>query len=139
MKKTIYLCLVVFFVLFVSLSISQNIYAANPVKVDVLYMNHGPLMDTLNMMKGVFSGYGDKLTVSWHDFDTEEGEKFMAKMGIKQHVPLIIWIDGKPKWTVGVKQIIFAGFPSGSGPAFFQGKWTLDDLKAALNIATGKK
>ena len=135
MKKSIFLCLVVFFILFVSLS-SQ---AANPVKVDVLYMNHGPLMDTLNKTKGVFSGYGDKITVSWHDFDTEEGEQFMAKMGIKQHVPLIIWIDGKPKWTIGVKEITFVGFPTGSGPAFFQGKWTLDDLKAALSLATGKK
>ena len=45
--------------------------------------------------------------VSWHDFDTEEGEQFMAKMGIKQHVPLVIWIDGTPKVTVGVKQITF--------------------------------
>ena len=26
----------------------------------------------------------------------EEGEQFMAKKGIKQHVPLVIWIDGKP-------------------------------------------
>lgn len=139
MKKTIYLCLVVFFILFVSLSISLTIQAANPIKVDVLYMNHGPLMDTLNKMKGVFSGYGTLLNVSWHDFDSEEGEQFMAKMGIKQHVPLIIWINSTPKVTVGVKQITFAGFPTGSGPAFFQGKWTLDDLRAALNQATGKK
>lgn len=139
MKKTIYFCLVLFFVLFIDLSISPTIQAANPIKVDVLYMNHGPLMDTLNKMKGVFSGYGDKILVSWHDFDSEEGEQFMAKMGIKQHVPLMIWIDGKPKWMVAGKQLIFSGFPTGSGPAFFQGKWTLDDLKAALNLATGKK
>ena len=114
-------------------------HAATPVKIDVLYMNHGPLLDSLNKMKAVFSSYGDHLSVSWHDFDTEEGEQFMAKMGIKQHVPLIIWIDGTPKVTVGVKQIVFAGFPTGSGPASFQGKWTMDDLKVALNQATGKK
>jgi hypothetical protein len=135
MRKIFLVCSLAFIIICFGTS-SQ---AATPVKVDVLYMNHGPLMDTLNKMKGVFSGYGDKLTVSWHDFDSEEGEQFMSKMGIKQHVPLIIWIDGKPKWTLGVKQITFAGFPSGSGPAFFQGKWTLDDLKAALNLATGKK
>jgi hypothetical protein len=135
MKNLLLLCLAVFLVLCDSLSVQ----AANPVKVDVLYMNHGPLLDTINKAKGVFSGYGDKITVSWHDFDTEEGGQFMAKMGIKQHVPLIIWIDGKPKWTIGVKEITFAGFPTGSGPAFFQGKWTLDDLKTALSLATGKK
>jgi hypothetical protein len=135
MKKVLLLCSLALFVV----CFGATVHAATPVKVDVLYMNHGPLMDSLNNMKTVFSSYGTQVNVSWHDFDTPEGEQFMAKMGIKQHVPLIIWIDGTPKVTVGVKQITFAGFPTGSGPAFFQGKWTIDDLKAALSQATGKK
>jgi hypothetical protein len=118
---------------------TTTVHAATPVKVDVLYMNHGPLQDTLNKMKTVFSRYGDQLSVSWHDFDTQEGEQFMAKMGINQHIPLEIWIDGKSTCLVRSKQVTFAGFPTGSGPAFFQGKWTMDDLKAALTRATGRK
>jgi hypothetical protein len=109
------------------------------VKVDVLYMNHGPLKDTLIKMKGILSGYGEKLNVTWYDFDSPEGGQFMAKMGIQQHVPLMIWIDGRPKVAIGAKQITFAGFPSGSGPAAFQGKWTMDDLKVALDQATAGK
>ena len=62
----------------------------------------------------------------------------MAKKGINQHVPLVIWIDDQVVPVDG-KEIIFAGFPTGSGPAFFQGKWTMDDLKAALDQVTGKK
>lgn len=135
MKKLLLICSLAFVILWCGAA-SQ---AASPVKVDVLYMNHGPLMDSINKMKTIFLTYGSQVTVSWHDFETEEGEKFMTKMGIKQHVPLIIWIDGTPKITVGPKQITFAGFPTGSGPASFQGKWTMDDLKAALNLATGKK
>jgi hypothetical protein len=135
MKRILLLCSLALFVL----CLGSTAHAATPIKVDVLFMNHGPLMDSLNKMKAVFSSYGNQLNVSWHDFDTDEGEKFMVKMGIKQHVPLIIWIDGTPKVTVGVKQITFAGFPTGSGPAMFQGKWTLDDLKAALNQVTAKK
>ncbi len=135
MKKIVILCSLVLAVFCFGISA----HAATPVKVEILYMNHGPLKDTLDKMKGVFSGYGDKLTVSWHDFDSDDGEKFMASKGIKQHVPLIIWINGTPKVTIGVKQITFGGFPTGSGPAFFQGKWTMDDLKDALNQATGKK
>jgi hypothetical protein len=134
MKRTLLLCLLSLLVG----CFASNTHAANSVKVEVLYMNHGPLMDTLNKMKGIFSGYGDRLSVSWYDFDTEDGVKFMARKGVKQHVPLIVWIDGKPNWTVGVKQITFAGFPSGSGPASFQGQWTLDDLKAVLNQATAR-
>ena len=135
MKKIVILC----FLALAIICLGSSTQAATPTKVDVLYMNHGPLMDTLNKMKGIFSGFADKITVSWHDFDSEEGAQFKAKMGIKQHVPLVIWIDGKPKWTIAAKQIAFSGFPSGSGPAFFQGQWTLDDLKTALNLATGKK
>ena len=135
MKRMALLCLLGLAIL-VS---SPATHATSPATIEILYMSHGPLMGTINQLKNVFSSYGDKVIVSWYDFDTKEGEKFMAKKGIKQHVPLIIWIDGKPKWTVGVREITFAGFPTGSGPASFQGKWTMDDLKMALNQATEKK
>jgi len=134
MKKTLLFCFLVLFLLYFGTA-----YSAAPVKVDVLYMNHGPLMDTIKKMQTLFSGYGNGLSVSWHDFESEEGRQFMTKMGINQHVPLVIWIDGNPKATLGGKQITFAGFPTGSGPAFFQGKWTLENLKAAVNQATSQR
>ena len=135
MKKAV-LCLSVL----VFLGFGLNAHAsAKPTKIEVLYMNHGPLQETLNKVKAVFSGYGDKLTVSWYDFESSEGEQFMAKKGVKQHIPLVIWIDDSPLVPVGNKKVQFVGFPTGSGPAFFQGKWTVDDLKAALDQATVKK
>jgi hypothetical protein len=113
--------------------------AAAQTRVEVLYMNHGPLMDTLSKMKTLFSRYGNKISVSWYDFDTSEGEQFMAKQGIRQHVPLVVWIDGSPTGSANGKKVRFEGFPTGSGPAFFQGKWTMDDLKAALDQLTAAK
>ncbi len=124
---------------FFSSAYAANAYAAKPTRVEVLYMNHGPLMDTLDKMKGIFSSYGDKISVSWYDFDSKEGEDFKAKKGIKQHMPLVIWIDGNAVVKLGQKQVKFVGFPTGAGPAFFQGKWTIDDLKAALDQVTAKK
>jgi hypothetical protein len=123
----------------VMLSLSLSAHAVKPTKVEVLYMNHGPLMSTVKQIKDVLSRYGDKLSVSWHDFDTSEGEQFMAKKGLKQHVPLVIWIDDNPSVKVGEKEIKFVGFPTGSGPASFQGKWTMDDLRTALDQVTAKK
>ena len=123
----------------VMLSLSLSAHAVKPTKVEVLYMNHGPLMSTVKQIKDVLSRYGDKLSVSWHDFDTSEGEQFMAKKGLKQHVPLAIWIDDNPSVKVGEKEIKFVGFPTGSGPASFQGKWTMDDLRTALDQVTAKK
>jgi len=136
MKRSVVISSLVFLIL----GLCLNVYAAKETKIEVLYMNHGPLMDTVNKMKSLFSRYGNKLTVSWYDFDTKEGEEFMAKRGIKQHVPLIVWIDGSQVVVIGgVRNVQFTGFPTGSGPASFQGKWTMDDLKAALDQATAGK
>ena len=135
MKKIILSCLVVLVVF----SIPLTLFAATEVKVEVLYMNHGPLLESLEQIKKVFSQYGSKITVSWYDFETKEGEQFMVKKGITQHVPLVIWLDAKSTVPVNGKEIKFVGFPTGSGPAFFQGKWTMEDLRKALDEITSKK
>jgi hypothetical protein len=135
--KRLFLCCLLSLVLF-SVSTS-TLCAAKPAKVEILFMNHGPLMDTLNKVRGVLSAFGDKVSVSWYDFETKEGEQFMAKKGVRQHIPIVIWIDDSPVFKTDGGQITFAGFPTGSGPGFFQGKWTVDDLKSALDQATKKK
>jgi len=134
MKKAVLSIIVALF-----LAVSLNTYAAGQTKVEVLYMNHGPLMNTISQLKKIFASYGANISVSWYDFESQEGEQFMTKKGIKQHIPLVIWIDGKTKWMVGNKEVSFVGFPSGSGPIFFQGKWTMDDLKGAFDQVTAKK
>jgi len=113
--------------------------SASPVVVDILYMNHGPLRPTVEQIKQVLSGYGEKVSSSWYDFESKEGEKFMAQKGIRQHIPLVIWVNGKPTVSVEGKDVQLMGFPSGSGPASFQGKWTMEDLRKALDQLTDKK
>ena len=135
MKRIILSCCV----MLALFSIPFTLFAAKEVKVEVLYMNHGPLLPSLEQIKQVFSKYGNKINVSWYDFESKEGEQLMAKKGITQHVPLVIWIDGKSAVPVNGKEIKFVGFPTGSGPAFFQGKWTMEDLQQALNQITNKK
>ncbi len=128
------------FCLFLALySIPSMAPAAQPVRIDVLYMNHGPLFATLQEIKNLFGKYGKMITVSWHDVDTDDGERFMAKKGIRGHIPLVIWMDDRVKFQVDGREVIFAGFPTGSGPAFFQGKWTMGDLKKVLDQVNGKK
>jgi hypothetical protein len=135
MKKNI-----LFFLLAVSLfCIPWTASAGKPVKIEVLYMNHGPLQDSLDGIKKVFSQYKERVSVSWYDFESKEGEAFMAKKKITQHIPLVIWMDDQVKFKVEGKDMVFAGFPTGSGPAFFQGKWTMADLQKVLDQLTGKK
>ena len=135
MKKTIFSCLVVL-ALF---SFPYAAFAGKEVKVEVLYMNHGPLQSSIEQIKKVFSQYGNKISVSWYDFETREGEQFMAQKGVTQHIPLVIWLDGKFTFQVNGKEIKFIGFPTGSGPAAFQGKWTMEDLRQALDQIVNKK
>jgi len=134
--KKIFLCgwvaLCLFFIPAVALPVP-------PVSVDILYMNHGPLQSTLKQIRELCGGYGKAVTVAWYDFESPEGEKFMAKKGIHEHVPLTIWIAGKTTVNVKGKEVQFVGFPTGSGPPSFQGKWTLEDLRGALDQTTGEK
>ena len=135
MKKTVVsLCLVL-----VLCGAYSMTFAAQPVRVDVLYMNHGPLQPTLQQIKIIFGKYEKKIAVSWHDVESDDGLKFMSKKGINQHIPLVIWMDDKVKFQVNGKDITFAGFPTGSGPAFFQGKWTMADLQGVLDQVTATK
>jgi hypothetical protein len=135
MKRSILLCSLILTLVY----IPWMAVAGTPVKVEVLYMNHGPLQDSLEGIKKVFSQYKGKVAVSWFDYDTKEGEEFMAKKKITQHIPLVIWMDGQVKFKVDGKDMVFAGFPTGAGPQFFQGKWTMADLQKVLNQLTGKK
>ncbi len=113
--------------------------AAPPVSVEILYMNHGPLQSTIRAIKTICDGYGKAITVAWYDSGSPEGEKFMDKKGVHQHVPLVIWIAGKPVLKINGKEVQFVGFPTGSGPPSFQGDWNMNDLRTALDQATGKK
>jgi len=106
--------------------------AADPLHIDVLYMNHGPLQSTLEQMRATFNAFGDKIKVNWHDFESEEGAVFKAQNGIKSHVPLQIWLDGRDTLAIGGRQVRFLGFPTGAGPGFFQGQWNLKDLSQAI-------
>lgn len=139
MKKILFGCLSLALISFFSSTYAASAYAAKPARIDVLYMNHGPLQDTLDKMRGIFSSFGDKINVSWYEFYSKKGEEFKAKKGINRHVPLMIWINGKTDVRLGKKEVEFTGFPTGAGPAFFQGKWTINDLKAALNQATANE
>ena len=134
MKKSMVVCLLSLLLLCAPLSV----FSMEPVRIDVLYMNHGPLRPTLRELSKLFDGYGDKIAVYGHDFYSEEGERFKSEKGIEGHVPLLIWINGKSTVAVNGTPLQFKGFPTGSGPAFFQGKWDMALLKAALDQITNK-
>jgi hypothetical protein len=113
-------------------------FSKDPVSIDVLYMNHGPMQPTLRELRALFPKYGDNITVSWYDFESAEGERFKESKGISRHTPLMIWVNGQFEVSSNGRTLIFEGFPTGSGPSFFQGRWKLEDLADVLDQATAR-
>jgi hypothetical protein len=134
MKKIIF-----YFTLFFLVAVGFAAADEQKVSVEILYLNHGPLQSTLKEIDSICAQYKDKITVSRYNFESPEGEKFKNKKGITQHVPLMIWIAGKNAVSVNGKEVAFSGFPTGTGPAFFQGKWTMKDYRQALDQAIQKR
>jgi len=123
-----------FFIIITLLIVSpSSSFSKELVHVDVLYMDHGPMQPTLRKLRALFPDYKDKLTISWYDFESKEGIDFKAKMGITEHIPMIIWVNGQFELLVNDRKIKFTGFPTGSGPLFFQGKWKVEDLADLLD------
>lgn len=110
--------------------------AQQPAKMEILFMNHGPMQPTIRNLKSLIKRYPGKVQASWFDFDQQSGKAFMRERGIKGHVPLLIFINGAHTYDVGGKMVTFMGFPTGAGPYQFQGKWTFQDLELVLQSLT---
>jgi hypothetical protein len=111
--------------------------ASEMVKIEVLYMNHGPLRPTIRNLQELFGHYKGKINVSWYDEDQKEGKDFEKDKGIQGHIPLLVLIKGKKDFIIEGKTIIFEGFPSGSGPfKEVEGNWSIADLQRLLDSLT---
>lgn len=106
--------------------------AGPPVKVEIVFMNHGPMQPVIKGLKEVLARHSAKVSAAWHDFETKEGQDFLRKKGVNGHIPLLVFINGATSGKVQGKTIGFQGFPSGSGPYMFRGQWTLEDFDQLL-------
>jgi len=117
-----------------SITAPPSARATEPVHLEILHMNHGPMRPTIRNIKALLSTYGPKVQAEWFNYDQAEGKQFMKKKKLQGHFPMLIFINGKHKLQSGNKQIDFKGFPSGSGPfKSVEGEWRIDDLKNVLD------
>ena len=110
----------------------QVAVAQPPVKVDILFMNHGPMQPVIKGLKEIMARHAGTVSASWYDYEKQKGQDFMRQKGIKAHIPLLIFINGSSTAQVQGRKVTFMGFPSGYGPYQFQGKWSLEDLDLLL-------
>jgi len=119
--------------------ISTNSSSSSAPTVDVLFLNHPPVREVLIKVDPILASYGDQIKVTRYEFDTAEGADFAKQKGVKDHMPLIIYINGSKSFDLDGQKITFESFPQGEGTAMMAaGSWTIADLDAALKKATGK-
>jgi len=92
------------------------------------YYNHGPLQPTVQAIKQVTSKYGDRVTITWIDLATKEGENYFKQHGLTAHMNIII--NGKYQYHINGKDVIFQ---------WFEGQqWNRQDLDAVLSSLVSK-
>lgn len=129
-----FLCLTLSFCL---LSTPSAARSAASVKLEILYMNHGPLQPTIRNLKDLLAEYHGKVMVQWFDADQPSGKDFMKKKKIRGHIPMLILVNGKKSFSINDKDITFHGFPAGAGPfKTVEGNWAIADLRHLLDNLT---
>lgn len=113
--------------------------ANNPVKVEILYMNHGPMQPTIRNVKKLLTNYQGRVAVQWFDADRDSGRDFSRKKKIRGHIPMLILINDRKIFTLGERRVTLKGFPSGKGPfKSVEGNWEISDLRQILDRLTNE-
>ena len=139
MKKTTLRRIVMGLLLVLGAAMPPAALAGPAVKVDILFMNHGPMQPVIKSIKEILARHAQAATADWYDFETPPGRDFMRQKGLRGHIPLLIFLNGSPTWQIKGRKVTFIGFPDGYGPYQFRGQWSLEDLERLLaSLARGR-
>lgn len=111
-----------------------------PVTVEIIHLNHAPILPTVQAVETILAEYGDSLTWQTYDFDTDEGQAFAEAQGLADHTPIAIFINGEMELELNDRLVTFYSFPQGEGVGgmIAEGTWSLDYLRTALDQATAE-
>jgi len=114
-------------------------YAADPVEVEIIGLAHWPVQNALKPILEMLEGFGDQITITEYDADTQQGKDKMSDAGQRGHVPVLILIDGEYQFTREDGSAIgFLNFPADAeNPANLNGSWGIDDVQYIVSRAVG--
>lgn len=114
--------------------------ADQPVNVEIIALSHWPVQDALKPVRAFLGSLGSRVKVTELDAESPEGEKRLAALGLKGHIPMLLLVDGSDHYKRADGQAVeFKDFPAKeSNPLGLNGTWTVDDFKAAVSAALGK-
>lgn len=132
-KRLIYLPVIT--IVFVSVAIC-NAYSAT---VEIFYLPHPPAEAVVKDAESVIKEFNG-VEVKKYSFESPESRKHIAKYNIKEHTPVMIFINGKNQFALGKRQVILKNFPMGNTfVPNYAGNWSYEDLEEILKSAAGGK
>ena len=105
-------------------------------KVEIAFLNHSPVLTALTDVDTLLASYGDKVTVTRYDLETDKGAQFATSRRLTGHVPIAIFINGSMEIKLKDRSVKFFSFPQGKGTFMVaSGSWTVEDLRQAIDQA----
>jgi hypothetical protein len=105
-------------------------------KVEIAYLNHGPVITALGDVNKLLASYGDRISVTRYDLETDQGAAFARSKGLSGHFPIAIFVNGASEIKLKDRTVKFFSFPKGTGTFMIaSGSWTADDLRQAIDQA----
>lgn len=105
----------------------------NNVKVDIFYLPHAPAEAVISKVDKVLANYKG-LDVRKLNFEDAQNSDLIKQYGIVEHMPVAIFINGKNKFKIGNREVVFRNFPAGDTftPMGLGGNWNYQDLDTIL-------
>jgi hypothetical protein len=108
-------------------------------KVEIAFLNHPPVLSALTDVDALLASYGDKITVTRYDLETDQGAQFVKDRRLTGHVPIAIFINGRMEIKLKDHTVKFFSFPQGKGTFMVaSGSWTTEDLRQAIDQALNR-
>jgi hypothetical protein len=110
--------------------------AAGTARVEIAFLNHPPVLGALTDVNTLLTSYGNKVSVTRYDLETDQGAAFAKSKRLAGHVPLAIFVNGAMEVRLKDRTVKFYSFPQGKGTWMVaSGSWTVEDLRQTLDRA----
>jgi len=117
-----------------SLLLAAAAAQAAPPVVEIVAFAHPPVQSALKPLRDWLGAQGARLKVIETDMESAAGEKRLKEIGIKEHVPVVVLVDGQYRHRrADGSTVEFVRFPSGPGtPPGVKGTWSAADVEAVV-------
>lgn len=119
------------------ISSSRAMAASN--LVEIFYLPHAPAEAVVRDVEGIMKKYG-QFSVAKYSFEDPKSRNMIGKYKLTEHMPVVIFVNGKNEFSTGNRKVILKNFPKGNSfVPMFEGNWSYQDFEAVLQaVIRGK-